>query len=133
MNIEFEGFDELIREIDKIEGMTEELKDEALIEGGELLLSNMKDEVYRVLTRRTGEGQASLTRTDPKNSELFVGTKGGARRPGFYLYMQEVGFYNVRARRYIPPKPFASIAFNKSTTGIMNTYMEVFRRGLGMK
>ena len=33
--LEFEGLDELIAEIDRIETLTEELKDEALIAGGD--------------------------------------------------------------------------------------------------
>lgn len=132
MRIEFEGMDDLIREIDRIEGMTEKLKDEALIEGGDLLLKNMQSEVYNVLTRRSGQSPESLTRTNPENGELFVGTRGGAKQPGYYLYMQEFGFYNVWAKRFIAPKPFASIAYNRSVNGILDTYARVFRRGLGM-
>lgn len=132
MQFEFEGIDELIKEIDRIEEITEDLKDEALVEGGEILLKAMQEEVYNVLQRRTGEGGESLTRTDPENGELFVGTQGGAKQPGFYLYMQEFGFYNVRAGRFLAPKPFASIAFNKSTSAILDAYVNVFRKGMGM-
>ena len=133
MNLEFEGIDELIAEIDKIEGLTEDLKDQALIEGGDLLLESMKAEVYRNgLHRRSGEGQESLTRTDPANNELFVGTQGGKKAPGFYLYMHEFGFYNVRAGRFIAPRPFASIAYNNSVNRILDAYVDVFRKGMGM-
>lgn len=133
MDFEFEGIDELIREIDKIEGITEELKDQALIEGGDLLLDAMKEEVYNVLTPRSGKSPENMTRTDPENGELFVGIKGGAQQPSYYLYMQEVGFYNVWAGRFIAPKPFASIAFNKSINPILNAYVDVFRKGLDMR
>lgn len=133
MNLEFEGIDELIAEIDKIEGLTEELKEQALVEGGEILLERMKAEVYRNgLQRRSGEGQESLTRTDPANNELFVGTQGGKQAPGYYLYMHEFGFYNVRAGRFIAPRPFASIAYNNSVNNILNAYVDVFRKGMGM-
>lgn len=131
--IEFEGLDELIAEVERIEGMTDALKDKALIAGGEILLSNMIASVYsHGLTRRSGEGQDSLTRTDPKNNELFVGTQGGKKQPGFYLYMHEFGFYNVRAGRFIAPRPFASIAYENSKGEIMNAYADEFRKGLGM-
>lgn len=133
MQFEFDGIDNLIAEIDKIEGLTEDLKDKALVEGGDILLKSMKQEVYRNgLHRRTGEGQESLTRTDPSNSELFVGTQGGKRASGFYLYMHEFGFYNVRAGRFIAPRPFASIAYNNSVNKIMDAYVDVFRKGMGM-
>jgi len=131
--IEFEGLDELIAEVERIEGMTDALKDKALIAGGEILLSNMIASVYsHGLQRRSGEAQASLTRTDPKNNELFVGTQGGKKQPGFYLYMHEFGFWNVRAGRFIAPRPFASIAYENSKGEIMNAYADEFRKGLAM-
>lgn len=133
MNIEFDGLDELIAEIDRIEGLTEDLKDQALISGGDHLRDQIKSEVYsHGLTRRSGEAQEAITRTDPKNHELFVGTKGGAKQPGFYLYMHEFGFWNVRAQRFIAPLPLVSIVFENNKNAIMNEYVDVFRKGLGM-
>ncbi|GAB2561111.1 HK97-gp10 family putative phage morphogenesis protein [Gracilibacillus alcaliphilus] len=133
MNIEFEGIDELIREVEKIEGVTEDLKDEALIKGGDFLKEQISSEVYsHGLTRRSGEAQGSITRTDPANHELFVGTKGGAQAPGFYLYMHEFGFWNVRAQRFIAPKPLVSIVYENNKDNILNQYVDVFQKGLGM-
>lgn len=133
MNLDFTGLDELIEEIDRIEGLTDELKDKALIRGGDLLRDRMKEEVYaNGLHKLTGEGRESLVRTDPKNNELFVGTQGGKKQPGFYLYMHEFGFYNVRARRFIAPRPFASIAYENSKDDILDAYVDEFRKGLGM-
>src|SRR4051794_19302455 len=104
MEFEFEGLDELIKEIDKIEGLTEDLKDKALIKGGDFLKDRISSEVYsHGLTKRSGEAQEAITRTDPENNELFVGTKGGKKQPGYYLYMHEFGYYNVRAKRFIAP------------------------------
>mgnify|MGYP001310885790 CR=1 FL=1 len=66
MLLEFEGLDELIDEIDRIEQITDELKDEALIAGGDYLRDRIKSEVYsHGLTRRSGEAEQSITRTDP--------------------------------------------------------------------
>lgn len=133
MELNFEGLDELIAEIERIEKLTDEIKDNALIRGGDILLERMKQEVYaNGLHRRTGEGQESLTRTDPVNGELFVGTQGGKKQPGFYLYMHEFGFWNVRAGRFIPPRPFASVAYENSKGAIIDGYVEEFRKGLGM-
>lgn len=133
MNFEFSGIDELIAEIDRIDGLTEDLKDKALISGGDILLERMKAEVYaNGLHRLTGEGQESLIRTPPKNGELFVGTQGGKKQPGFYLYMHEFGYYNVRAKRFIAPRPFASIAYENSKNDILEAYVDEFRKGMGM-
>ena len=123
--IEFEGIDELIEEVDRIEGLTPELKDNALIAGGDLLRDRMKEAVYsHGLERRSGEAQEAIIRTDPNNNELFVGTEGGKKQPGFYLYMHEFGFWNVRAGRFIAPRPFASIAYENNKNAILNAYVD---------
>lgn len=131
MRLDFEGLDELIAELDRIEGLTDEIRDRALIRGGDILRDRMKAEVYaHGLNRITGEAQASITRTDPQNGELFVGTQGGRKQPGFYLYMHEFGYFNVRARRFIPPRPFASIAYELAKPDIMDAYVDEVRKGL---
>jgi len=133
MRLDFEGIDELIAELNRIEGVTDEIRDRALIRGGDILKEQMKREVYaHGLRRRTGEAEKSITRTDPEHGELFVGTQGGKKRPGFYLYMHEFGFYNVRAKRFIPPKPFASIAYENAKPAIMDAYVDEVRKGLGL-
>lgn len=133
MRLEFEGLDDLINEIDRIEGLTDELKDQALIKGGDYLKDKVISEVYsHGLTKRSGQAQESITRTDPKDGELFVGTQGGKKQPGYYLYMHEFGYYNVMARRFIAPKPLMSIVYENSKNNILNEYVDVFRKGLGM-
>ncbi len=135
MQFDFDGLDELIQEIDRIEGLTQDLKDEALVEGGDLLLKELQEVVYgdSGLRRQSGDALESLTRTEPKNNELFVGTKGGVKQPGYYLYMHEVGYYNVRAKEFQPPKGFASRTYENNKNNILNKYLEVFRKGMGMK
>jgi HK97 gp10 family phage protein len=133
MELKFEGLDELIREVDKIEGLTNRIKNKALIRGGDILVKHMKKEVYNHgLDRITGEAYESITRTDPRGGELFVGVEGGYQQPGFYLYFHEYGYYNVLVGRFIAPKPFASIAYEKSKWEIFDAYVDEFRKGLGM-
>jgi len=133
MNFDYEGLDELIAEIDRIEGLSNELKDQALIEGGDYLRDQIKSEVYsHGLTRRSGEAEEAIVRTDPDNNELFVGTQGGKKQPGFYLYMHEIGYFNVLAGRFIAPKPLVSIVYERNKSAIMNKYVNVFRKGMGM-
>jgi hypothetical protein len=134
MDFDFDGLDDLIRRIDEIEHLTPQLKNKALIRGGDILRDSMKEEVYaNGLEKRSGDGQEALIRTDPKQQSLYVGIRGGEKAPGYYLYMHEVGFYNVRAKRFIAPRPFASIAFEKSKPDIFNAYVDEFRKGLGIK
>jgi HK97 gp10 family phage protein len=131
--LEYEGLDELIAEIEKLENAGETIKDEALIAGADVVKEQMKSEVYaHGLVRRSGDAEEAIDRTNPKNDEIFIGTKGGAKQPGFYLYMHEFGFYNVRARRFIAPKPFASIAFENAKSKVLDEQVKVLRKELGM-
>ncbi|MGN7309915.1 hypothetical protein ACTHQ4_02345 [Alkalicoccobacillus gibsonii] len=133
-DLQIDGLDELIAHTEKMEQMTPALIDEALIKGGDYLKEKMVAGVYlHGLVRRSGEAQRAIKRTQPKNGELFVGTKGGSKNPGFYLYMHEFGFYNVRAKRFIAPRPFASIIFESNRMAIMMQYAEVFRKGYGVE
>ncbi|MCR6111756.1 hypothetical protein HXA35_15515 [Bacillus sp. A301a_S52] len=131
--ISFEGLEELLTRLEQIERELETVKDEALIAGGDKLKEAIQSEVYsHGLQRRSGEAQKAIVRTDPKNGELFVGTQGGARRPGFYLYMHEFGYYNVRAGRFISPKPLVSIVFERMRTQILEAEAAVIKRRLGL-
>src|SRR5690625_732203 len=133
MELTIEGIDELIAELERLEEITEDAKDEALIAGGEFLKDQRKSEVYsHGLTRRSGQAQEAITRTEPVNDELFVGTQGGKQAPGYYLYMHEFGFYNVRAKRFIPPKPLVSVVFEANKSMVLDKYVDVFRRRYGL-
>lgn len=134
MELNFDGFEQLIQEMEQIEReISEDTRDEALKEAGDVLLKQMESEVYaHGLTERSGEARESLTRTDPKNGEVFVGTQGGRKQPGFYLYMHEFGYYNVWAQRFMPPKPFASIAYQNALNKMLDAQTKVLQRRLGM-
>src|SRR5690625_7608237 len=68
IDVEIDGIDDLIKELENLERTTEEAKDDALISGGELLKNKIKSEVYsHGLHRRTGQAQDSIVRTDPKD------------------------------------------------------------------
>lgn len=134
MRIEFEGIDELIKEIELLEQVSTRTRNRALRRAGDFLQEQYKNHVYaHGLTRRTGQAEGSIIRTEPRKGELFVGTKGGAQVEGYYLYMHEFGYYNVRAKRFIPPKPFASIAYELSKGKILDIYVEEIRKELGIK
>ncbi|WP_062323953.1 hypothetical protein [Halolactibacillus sp. JCM 19043] len=129
MNLEFEGLDELLREVELIQLAPEHVKDKALIRAADLLKERMRDEVYNHgLNPYSGDAQRSIDRTNPKNGEVFVGTKGGKKQEGYYLYMHEFGYYNVVAKRFIAPKPFASIAFELSKGKILDIYVDELRK-----
>lgn len=133
MELEIEGLDELIDYLEKLEQDTEPIINEALIAGGDFLKEQIKSQVYsHGLTRRSGQAQEAIVRTDPVNGELYVGTQGGKKQPGFYLYMHEFGYFNVRAKRFIAPKPSVSIVYESSKNSILDKYAEVFRRRWGL-
>lgn len=133
MDISFEGLDELIAEVERIEARSEEIKNEALRESGDYLKEKFEAEVYsHFLNRHSGDSENAITRTEPENDELFVGIRGGAQVPGFYLYMQEFGYYNVWAQRFIGPKPTFSIIYENHKGKILDIQADVIRRGLGL-
>lgn len=127
--IEFEGIDELIREVEQLESESKKIKNKALIAGADLLKERTQRAVYsHGLKPHTGRAPSYIDRTSPRNDEIFVGNTSD----GFYLYFHEVGFYNVRARRFIPPRPFMSITYERSKNAILDEYVRVFREELRM-
>lgn len=133
MEFSFEGIDELISELDRIEQIPNRVKNKALVRGGDLLKERIQEEVYsHGLQRRTGEAQESIVRTDPRNGTLYVGILGGAQKPGFYLYMHEFGYYNVRAGRFIPPLPLWSIVYENSKNDILEAQADELRKAMGL-
>ncbi|ARK32132.1 hypothetical protein [Halalkalibacter krulwichiae] len=133
MEIDFQGLEELIAEVENLERASQRIKNRALIRGGDLLKERIEAEVYsHGLSRRSGTAQESIVRTNPKNDELFVGTQGGVQAPGFYLYMHEFGYFNVRAGRFIGPRPLVSIVYQNSINDILEAQADELRKGLGL-
>lgn len=128
--IEFDGIDELLKELDSIEADLPNLKKKALIESADLLKERMQKGVYsHGLNRHTGKAPDYIDRTSPRGDEIFVGNTPD----GFYLFFHEEGFYNVRARRFIDPRPFASIVYKNSRNAILDEQVRVLREGLKIR
>ena len=73
MQIEFEGIDELIKEVERLGEVSTRTKNRALRRAGDLLRERMKQEVYNHgLNKITGEAQEAIIRTEPKKAENFV-------------------------------------------------------------
>lgn len=133
MELTIDGLDELIEYIDKLDKESERAIDEALIAGGDFLKEKYEQGVYsHGLNRRSGISERSITRTEPSGGELFVGVKGGAKVDAYYLYMQEYGFYNVRAKRFIAPKPTFATIYENNKDALLNEYVKVFRMRYGL-
>lgn len=133
MKLDFQGIDELIKEVELLEKVPKKVKNRALKRAGDLLKDRMKREVYNHgLDKISGEARDSIVRTDPKNGELFVGTEGGVQQPGYYLYMHEFGYWNVKAKRFMPAKPFALISFELSKGQILDIYVQEIRKEMGL-
>lgn len=133
MELTIDGLDELIEFVENLEHESEKAIDEALVAGGELLKEKYEQEVYsHYLSRRSGLSAKSITRTDPKNRELFVGIRGGAKVDTYYLYMQEYGFWHVKKGQFIAPKPTFSTIYENYKNEILNEYVKVFRMRYGL-
>ena len=133
MNLEIEGLEELLAEVERLETVSEKLKDEALKAGAELLKKRTSEQIYsHGLNKRTGRSVEAVDSTEPMNDEVFVGLKGGKKSPHYYLAIQENGFYNVRAKRFIAPKPTFQTVYENSKGDILKEYAKVFKRGLGL-
>lgn len=130
MNIAFEGIDELIDELEAIDADIPKFKKKALIAGADLLKERTREAVYsHGLKPRSGNAPKYIDRTNPKDDEIFVTTTP----EGFYLYFHERGYWHVRKKQFIPPKPFASIAYQQSIDDILEEYKKVFQEGLKIK
>lgn len=128
--IEFDGIDELLKELDSIEADLPNLKKKALIESADLLKDRMQKGVYsHGLNRHSGKAPTYIDRTSPRNDEIYVGNTSD----GYYLFFHEEGFYNVRARRFIEPRPFASVIYEKSKGAILDEQVKVLREGLKIR
>lgn len=128
--IEFDGIDELLKELDSIEADLPNLKKKALIESADLLKDCMQKGVYsHGLNRHSGKAPTYIDRTSPRNDEIYVGNTSD----GYYLFFHEEGFYNVRARRFIEPRPFASVIYEKNKGAILDEQVKVLREGLKIR
>ncbi|NJP37190.1 hypothetical protein HCN83_06260 [Bacillus luteus] len=128
MDLDFQGIDELIAEIDNIEGLTNRTKDNALKNGAELLAERWNREVYsHGLARRTGNSQGAIAFKKEKGDYIV-----GATSIAFYLYMHEFGYWSVQAGRFIAPTPTGSRVYESNKNAILDTYVDTFRRELRM-
>ncbi len=129
MEVEIEGLDDLIKFIEDMQGDTEPAINEALEVSGDYLKDKYTEGVYSYgLNRRSGQAAESVTRTNPTNGSLYVGIKGGAKVKGYYLYMHEIGFWNVRAQRFIAPRPTFGTIYANEQNNILQKQAEVFRK-----
>lgn len=120
MELEFEGIDELIHEIESIGKSAESAADEALLKGAEYL----KEQVQSVVRVLTGNLKAHIEISEIKNGEIevYVDNQGKA----YYGYMLEFGTSKMRAQ------PFMFPAFQRSVSGINLILANTLRLKLGL-
>lgn len=129
MELEIEGLDDLIEFIERMDGEKEPIINEALEVSGDYLKEKYSSGVYsHGLTRRSGDSAEAVTRTNPVNGSLYVGVKGGRKVKGYYLHMHEFGFWNVRAKRFIAPRPTFGTIYANEQNNILQKQAEVFKK-----
>ena len=128
--IEFDGIEELLKELASIEADTPKLKKEALIESADFFKEQVSKSVYSYgLNPVSGDAPKFIDRTNPKGDEIFVGNTSD----GFYLYFQERGFWHVRKKEFVGPTPFMSVTYKKNRNAILDKQVEVLRKGLKIR
>ena len=121
MKVEFEGLEELIRALEKVEGNTEKGKKEALEAGANVM---QKAAVAQAPIRKVNGGtlKANIEISDIENDEIqvYVDNQG----PAYYGYMLEFGTKKMRAY------PFMGPAFMKSRFQIQVEMANAIRKRL---
>ncbi|OEH52996.1 hypothetical protein AQ616_18310 [Oceanobacillus sp. E9] len=118
MDMQFQGLDELMRELDGMERDTEKSKKDALEAGGKVMQKSAKD-IVRV---RTGNLKGHIELSDVENDqiEVYVDNQGKA----YYGYMLEVGTSKMSAQ------PFMGPAFNQNRIRIEQAMANSIRDSL---
>lgn len=125
MEIEFEGLEELLKNIRKLENM-QEAEEEALVAAAEYLKDKIERNVYRTgLNRRTGKAGRTVMMTGVKNGMIQVGYSNQGN-DAFYMYFHEYGTSKM------PATPVVRPTFKKESKNIINLMSDVLTKRLGL-
>ncbi|MCT1575698.1 HK97 gp10 family phage protein [Oceanobacillus kimchii] len=121
MEMQFQGLDELMLELEGMERDTEKSKKDALEAGGKVMQTAAKS-IAPVRAVGGGTLKANIEISDIENDqiEVFVDNQGKA----YYGYMLEVGTSKM------PAQPFMGPAFNQSRIRIEQAMANSIRNSL---
>ncbi|MGF7186646.1 HK97 gp10 family phage protein [Desulfitispora alkaliphila] len=121
-NIEVEGIEQVLTEIQKLEGKGKKIENRALKEAGKVVEEAIKSET----PERTGTLKKSISTSGVKTKDGFKHVKIGPDKEGWYGIFVEFGTVNMRAN------PFVGRGYEKSKNQAMAKISEELRKGLGL-
>lgn len=120
MKIEFEGLEELIGSLEKMETDTKAAQDEAVLKAAEV----MKEATEERAPILSGNLKTHVRISDIKNGEVdvYIDQQG----KGYYGYFHEFGTSKM------PARPFMGPAFNASRFKMEQTMVKALRARMGL-
>lgn len=123
MEFDFEGFDELLNQIEKLGDKATDIEKVSLQTGAEVLKEDYQNNIYNRIGYDTGVSQESITVSKISNHQIHIGPTTDA----FYLRFLENGFYNVMAKKFIPATPIFQPIFLQSREKVLKAMIEAAR------
>jgi len=123
MELEFEGMDQLVQQLERIGNEAEKYSEEALIKAGTGLQKEVKSRAP-VRTHAGGTLKANIELSEVENGEInvYVDQQG----PAYYGYFLENGTSKMRAR------PFMYPAFHRSKNKMQREMISVLSKRMGL-
>lgn len=124
--IEFEGMDEILRNIEELGKKGKAIEEKALNEGADHMMRTLK--ATNRFKDDTGTLRGSITKSQVKDGRIEVGPSD----KGFYGRFLEFGFYNKRVKRQIPPRPWMAPEYETNVGKIQEIMKDTAKKELGL-
>ena len=121
-NLELEGIENLIAEVEKLGAKGSRIENKALREAGEV----MKEAIKQEAPRKTGTLKESIEVSGVKTKDGFKHVAVGPGKEGWYGKFLEFGTVKMKA------KPFMAPGYERSKAGALEKISEELRKGLGL-
>lgn len=127
MTFDVDGMDELLKQLDRLQEIGDDMQKAGLKAGGKTLQNVFKDNIYNRIDRDSGTARESITLSRVnKKGKLYVGPTGEA----FYLEFLVNGFFNKRAGKFIPATPIFQPLFLQNRMKVVESMIEAAREEL---
>jgi HK97 gp10 family phage protein len=121
-NLELEGMENLLTEVEKLGQAGSRIENKALREAGEVV----KEAVKQAAPRRTGTLRASIAVSNVKTKDGVKHVEVGPGKEGWYGKFLEFGTVKMKAQ------PFMAPGYENSKNQAMATIERELKKGLGL-
>jgi HK97 gp10 family phage protein len=121
-NLELEGIENLLTEVEKLGQAGSRIENKALREAGEVV----KEAIQMAAPRRTGTLKASIAVSNVKTKDGVKQVEVGPGKDGWYGKFVEFGTVKMRA------KPFMAPGYEVSKSEAMAAIEKELKKGLGL-